>query len=80
MSVSTDQAESQTQLQQRRIQRVKQGQGLQYQQETRQYLQCSKGCGGEIYFHPHQRTQSGRWIPLDRQTEKPHSCSSSMIV
>jgi hypothetical protein len=75
-------AQSQTQLQEQEQQRQRLGQSqrLQYQQETRQYLQCSKGCGGEIYFHPHQRTQSGRWIPLDRQTEKPHNCSSSMTI
>jgi hypothetical protein len=53
-------------------------QGLPQQLQTqRRYLQCNKGCGQEIYFDANDvngRTESGKWIPLDRQTGEPHRC------
>ena len=45
-----------------------------YHQQQRQYHQCNKGCGGEIYFDSNNKTQSGKWIPLDKGTGQPHQC------
>jgi hypothetical protein len=42
------------------------------QQKGKRYVKCSKNCGGEIYFDVNNRTSSGKWIPLDKQTELPH--------
>ena len=50
-----------------------QQQSLQHQQ--RRYLQCSKGCGHEIYFDVNTKTHSGKWIPLDKETGLPHQCT-----
>jgi hypothetical protein len=36
-------------------------------QQQRRYLQCNKGCGQEIYFDANNKSQSGKWIPLDKQ-------------
>jgi hypothetical protein len=47
------------------------------QQQTRQqrrYHQCNKGCGNEIYFDVNNKTQSGEWIPLSKDTGLPHQC------
>jgi hypothetical protein len=44
------------------------------QQQQRRYHQCNKGCGNEVYFHESQRTENGKWIPLDKQTGEPHRC------
>ena len=40
----------------------------QSQQTTQQkrYLQCNKGCGQEIYFDANSKSQSGKYIPLDK--------------
>src|ERR1051326_5248811 len=46
----------------------------QQMQQQRRYLQCNKGCGEEIYFDQNKRTESGKWIPLDKQTGLPHQC------
>ena len=35
-------------------------------QRGRRYLQCSKNCGSEIHFDVNTKTQSGKWIPLDK--------------
>jgi hypothetical protein len=56
-----------------------QGQAQQSQQQQiqqqRRYLQCNKGCGQEIYFDAnHSKSQSGKWIPLDKDTGLPHQC------
>ena len=29
-------------------------------------------CGQEIYFDANNKSQSGKWIPLDKQTGLPH--------
>jgi hypothetical protein len=53
-----------------------QPQPLQQQQhQERRYHQCNKGCGQEIYFDAnHSKSQSGKWIPLSRDTGLPHQC------
>jgi hypothetical protein len=59
----------------RRDQPQQQGQqSEQPQTQQKRYYQCSKGCGSDIYFHESQRTQNGKWIPLDKQTGEPHQC------
>jgi hypothetical protein len=45
-----------------------------YQQQQRRYHQCNKGCGQEIYFDANNKTQGGKWIPLDKDTGLPHQC------
>jgi hypothetical protein len=44
------------------------------QQQQRRYHQCNKGCGQEIYFDPDNKSQSGKWIPLSKDTGQPHQC------
>ena len=51
-----------------------QQQGQQSYQQQRRYHQCNKGCGNEIYFDPNNKTQSGKFIPLDKDTGLPHQC------
>jgi hypothetical protein len=51
-----------------------QPQPQQTQQTQRRYLQCNKGCGNEIYFDANSKSQSGKWIPIDKDTELPHQC------
>jgi phage terminase large subunit GpA-like protein len=46
----------------------------QQQPEQRRYHQCNKGCGQEIYFDANNKSQSGKWIPLDKDTGEPHQC------
>jgi hypothetical protein len=49
-------------------------QQLQQQSQQRRYLQCNKGCGQEIYFDANSKSQSGKFIPLDKDTGLPHQC------
>jgi hypothetical protein len=42
------------------------------QPQQRRYLQCTKGCGQEIYFDANNKSQSGKFIPLDKDTGLPH--------
>ena len=44
------------------------------QSQQRRYHTCNKGCGQEIYFDANNKSQSGKWIPIDKQTELPHQC------
>jgi hypothetical protein len=44
-------------------------------QQQRRYHQCNKGCGQEIYFDANSKSQSGKWIPIDKDTGQPHQCS-----
>jgi hypothetical protein len=44
------------------------------QTQQRRYHQCSKGCGQEIYFDANSKSQSGKFIPLDKDTGLPHQC------
>jgi hypothetical protein len=46
------------------------------QQQQRRYHQCIKGCGQEIYFDANNKSQSGKFIPLDKDTGLPHQCNS----
>jgi hypothetical protein len=46
----------------------------QSQQMQRRCHQCNKGCGHEIYFDANNKTQSGKWIPLDKDIGLPHQC------
>jgi hypothetical protein len=43
-------------------------------QQQRRYLKCNKGCGQEIYFDANNKSQSGKFIPLDKDTGLPHQC------
>lgn len=43
-------------------------------QPQRRYFQCNKGCGEEIYFDANNKSQSGKFIPLDKDTGLPHQC------
>jgi hypothetical protein len=51
-----------------------QPQQQQGQQTQMRYHQCNKGCGNEIYFDANNKSQSGKFIPLDKQTGLPHQC------
>ena len=53
-----------------------QPQQQQSQQMQRRYHQCNKGCGNEIYFDANNKTQSGKFIPLDKDTGLPHTSMS----
>jgi hypothetical protein len=44
-------------------------------QEQRRYHQCNKGCGQEIYFDASNKSQSGKYIPLER-----HRNAASMSI
>jgi hypothetical protein len=44
------------------------------QQTQRRYHTCNKGCGKEIYFDANNKSQSGKYIPLSKDTELPHQC------
>jgi len=46
----------------------------QSRQNQRRYYSCRKGCGQFIYFDSNTKSQSGKWIPLDKQTGLPHQC------
>jgi hypothetical protein len=46
----------------------------QRRQTQRRYYSCRKGCGQEIYFDANNKNQSGKWIPLDKDTGLPHQC------
>ena len=35
---------------------------------------CYKGCGRKIYFDEDYKSESGKFIPLDIQTQEPHQC------
>jgi hypothetical protein len=57
-------------------QQKQQGQSQPQQQQTQQrrYCQCNKGCGQEIYFDANNKSQSGKYIPLSKETGLPHQC------
>jgi len=46
----------------------------QSQTQQRRYFQCNKGCGQEIYFDVDSKSQSGKYIPLSKDTGLPHQC------
>ena len=45
--------------------------GVNYSGKTKQ---CSKGCGSKIYWDEEFKSDSGKFIPLDARTDKPHNC------
>jgi transcription initiation factor TFIID subunit TAF12 len=46
----------------------------QQQTQQRRYYQCNKGYGQEIYFDANNKSQSGKWIPLSKDTGLLHQC------
>jgi hypothetical protein len=56
------------------VRRDQQQQQQEQQQTQRRYLQCNKGCGQEIYFDANSKSQSGKFIPLDKDSGQPHQC------
>lgn len=39
--------------------------------------QCRNGCGTEIYFDNNRKSESGKAIPLEKETGNPHNCPNS---
>ena len=39
--------------------------------------QCNKGCGTEIYWDEEFKSDSGKFIPMDSRTDRPHQCDGS---
>jgi hypothetical protein len=46
----------------------------QQQIQQKRYFQCNKGYGQEIYVDANNNSQSGKWIPLSKDTGLPHQC------
>jgi hypothetical protein len=65
---------SNQQSQQLQQQQPQQQQQEQQQEKQRRYYRCNKGCSQQIYFDANNKSQSGKWIPLDKQTGLPHQC------
>ena len=40
------------------------------------YLKC-KSCNNDIYFDEKQKSDSGKFIPISRLTNKPHQCKEN---
>jgi len=38
------------------------------------YWWWCKGYGQHIYFDENERTENGKWIPLEKETGLPHGC------
>jgi len=55
-------------------QQLQQQPSQQREYQERRYHECNKGCGREIYFDTHSKSQSGKFIPLDKETGLPHKC------
>jgi hypothetical protein len=36
-----------------------------------------KRCGAGIYWDPARKTESGKWVPIDEETDEPHDCPES---
>ena len=36
-----------------------------------------KRCGVGIYWDPARKTESGKWVPIDEETDEPHDCPES---
>ena len=71
----SQQEQQQSQPSQLQLQLQQQQQPSQHQEhQERRYHQCSKGCGQEIYFDANSKSQSGKFIPLDKETGLPHQC------
>ena len=35
---------------------------------------CDKECGGKIYFDEDFKTEDDKFIPIDKNTGRPHNC------
>ena len=46
----------------------------QTQQTQRRYHPCNKDYEDEIHFDVNNKTQTGKWIPLSKDTGLPHQC------
>jgi hypothetical protein len=46
----------------------------QRRQTHRRYYSCRNGCVQFIYFDEKERTENGKWIPLEKETGEPHQC------
>jgi hypothetical protein len=44
-----------------------------WKQKNRKYRKCNK-CGDNIYWDELQKTDKGKWIPIDAETAAPHLC------
>jgi hypothetical protein len=53
---------------------IRRSQKEQRRQSQRRYYSCRKGCGQFIYFDQNERSESGKYIPLDKETGLPHDC------
>jgi len=40
----------------------------------RQIISLQTGCGQELYFDANSKSQSGKYIPLDKDIGEPHQC------
>ena len=43
-------------------------------QLTKKINNCDKGCGGKIYFDEDFKTEDKKFIPIDKNTGRPHNC------
>jgi transcription initiation factor TFIID subunit TAF12 len=69
-----EQQQSQPSHLQQQQQQQQQQPSQQQEYQERRYHQCNKGCGQEIYFDVNSKSQSGKFIPLDKETGLPHQC------
>ncbi|WP_182130845.1 DEAD/DEAH box helicase [Nitrosopumilus sp. b3] len=50
--------------------------GVNYSGNTKS---CSKGCGAQIYWDEEFKSDSGKFIPIDSQTDEPHRCDGPTL-
>ena len=50
--------------------------GYNHSQKTKK---CYKGCGADIYWDDSFKSDSGKFIPLDVRTDRPHNCSDKFL-
>ena len=46
---------------------------------SRKTRRCSKGCGADIYWDESFKSDGGKFIPMDAETEMPHTCDSISV-
>jgi hypothetical protein len=37
-------------------------------------MTACKRCGASIYWDPERKSESGKWVPIDEETDEPHDC------
>ena len=42
-------------------------------------MKC-KDCGKELIWDESQKTRQGKWIPIDKETNKPHYCPNQTVL